>query len=110
MGRISALPPQSPPILSVWFVICSSVNLDFFIASPYPLKEPRSDLTLVLICADIPGSRHLTYKVLRSALTHTSDAFYIMAILLISKGNAFLSNNGPRRDIGTIVRRCARAM
>ncbi|SRR5467141_347501 len=35
-------------------VICSSVNLDFFIASPYPHKEPRSDLTLVLTCADFP--------------------------------------------------------
>jgi len=32
------------------------VNLDFFIASPYSLsKELQKRLTLVLICADIPG-------------------------------------------------------
>jgi len=32
-------------------MICSSVNLDFFIASPYSLlRSFRGDLTLVLTC------------------------------------------------------------
>jgi len=53
--RWRALHRPGPRVRVRWLnVICSSVNLDFFMASPYPHWESRSGL-ISFRCADFPG-------------------------------------------------------